>query len=372
MSPRSGSGPCPSQPSAPPGDGPATVVRHAASRLAVRWLTPGHAESWDQTLSRAPQVCPFLRADWLAVLADTLECDIVLAGVTDHDHLVAGLVGMRKASQDRSVLQRIPLVPYSGVWIADSAAHLAHRAQRRTARRLGCLAKEIAGRFQSATIEAHPDNRDLRPFTWNGWRAEIRYSFVTDLTRDPLTHCDSDVRRRARNAESQGVRFVRNVQPQEFEHLWLVTHERQGLAPAVPSGALAPLLARLSRLCDTHIHGARLADGRLAAANVVFYQASTAYYWMAAFDPRLAHTGANQFCTLQTLRAARQHAPNFDWIGANTPGVADYKQSFGPVLVPYARLSWRAAPAVDSRGPVRRAMVRCAQWTHRRSHDEPG
>ncbi len=301
-----------------------------------------------------------------------LECEIVLAGVMENDYLVAGLVGSREGPPDRPVLQRVPLVPYNGVWIAKSAAHLAHRAQRRTARLYGCLAKEIAGRFQAATIETHPENRDLRLFTWNGWRAEVRYSFVTDLTCDPLATCDSDVRRRARKAETQGVRFVRDVQPQEFERLWLFTHERQGLAPEVPSGALAPLLRRLSKICDTQIHGARLADGRLAAANVVLYQASSAYYWMAAFDPQSAYTGANQFCTLQTLREACQHVRRFDWIGANTPGVADYKQSFGPALVPYARLSWRAAPAVDGRGPVRRAMVRCSQWAHRRNSDEPG
>jgi len=54
---------------------------------------------------------------------------------------------------------------------------------------------------------------------------------------------------------------------------------------------------------------------------------------------------AASFLAGETLRRYAQRAVAFDWVGANTAGVAEFKQSFGPVLTPYYRVSIRPAAA---------------------------
>lgn len=325
---------------------------------ATRWLTPHRADGWDDALAQSAQDCPFLRAAWLRVLSDVTGWRISLLAVVDKGRLVAGLIGRSSQSHGSSTLDRIPLIPYTGIWITRPGTGLPHRAQRRTARWLTCLAGEARRSFRSVTIETHPATRDVRPFTWNHWRAEGRYTYVSRLSEDIESGCDADVRRRARKAEAAGARFTETIRPDEFERLWRLTCARQAVVPDVTPGVLAALLAELSRVCCLRICGARLADGRLAAANVVLYQSEAAYYWLAAFDHAVSPTGCNPFCTTRTLREAARRARRFDWIGANTPGVADYKQSFNPDLVPYYRLTWRAPNPVRRRGLMDRLFLR--------------
>jgi hypothetical protein len=94
------------------------------------------------------------------------------------------------------------------------------------------------------------------------------------------------------------------------------------------------------------IAGVRTGGGRLLAANVILFGGDAAYYWLSGYDARDPQAGdANQLCRVRTLELAAGRATTFDWVGANTPGVCDYKRTLGPTLIPYYRISLGSARA---------------------------
>ncbi len=325
--------------------------------LIVRPIGAGEDAAWDAALRRSAGASVFLQSTYLSAAARTLACEVQRIGVFEQGAIVGGLAGIEREGR----LERLPLTPYGGVWLTQAEASLPHRAERKKRRHLTALAQAVRARHSSAAIDCDPATTDVRAFSWNGWRAEARYTFVTDLTELFEERFDPDVRRRSRNAERGGVRFERDVPPSEFERLWRMTHARPGLATPLAQGGLARLIEAVRAVIPCGVHGARQADGRLVAGNVVLFGESTAYYWLAGFDPAEAATGGNGLCVVDTLREAARRATRFDWVGANTPSVAEFKQSFGPRLTPYYRLS----VGETTRRPERAAM-RIVRWLRAR------
>lgn len=320
----------------------------------VRCLGRRDWSAWNTALADSAQTCVFLRPEWSVALAEAFGRRAEVLVCVRNGQFAGGLVGA--LASNGAVLDRILLNAYSGVWVRRSGAGRPHRSSRRRRAVLGALAESVGGRFSRAELDCHPETNDVRPFVWAGWRSAVRYTCISDLSGAWQASCDPDIRRRAARAEAAGVRFESDVSVEAFDRLWSLTHARQGLRRPLSSGALIALLRRLLRDFDIRIHGSRLADGTLAAANVVVYDGSTARYWLAAFDPSHASTGANQICLLRTLQAAAERMKTFDWIGANTEGVAEFKESFGPRLVPTYRLTW-SRPGIEpanERGMMRR------------------
>ncbi len=342
---------------------PATGLRsslHSGARdpqLAVRSLGRLDWPAWNTALNESTQTCVFLRPEWSVALADAFGRRSELLACVRGGKIVGGLVGALAANG--TALDRVLLSAYSGVWVRQSGTARPHRSSRQRRAVLGALAENVGRRFTRAEIDCHPDTDDVRPFVWAGWQAAVRYTCISSLSGAWQASCDPDVRRRVARAEAAGVRFESDVPVEAFDRLWSKTHARQGLRRPLSSEALIALVRRLLLDFDIRIHGARLADGTLAAANVVIYDGSAARYWLAAFDPLHASTGANQFCLMQTLQAAAGRIKTFDWIGANTKGVAEFKESFGPRLVPSYRLTW-------SRPDIELANARSAmrRWFH--------
>ena len=341
--------------------GPPAPEDKSAQEFVVRPIPAVESAEWEEGLARSPQSCVFLRSAWFDLFGKHFGWRIARFGCYEFDRLVGGLAGRVVEGESLVRLDRLLLVPYNGCWATGGDARLRHRVVHRGHAILSALANEIAARFGDAVLDLHPANNDVRPFTWGGWNAAVRYTFVNDLTKCDEADCAPSVRRRAKRAAAAGVRFDSDVPPGEFVGLWSRSLRRQGLREPVSPDALRGLLDRLpEQPFASEICGTRLSDGRLAAANVILYDRTTAYYWLAGFDADEPHHGAaNQLCHLETLRRSAGRAARFDWVGANTRSIAEYKQSFGPDLVPYCRVTWKR---VEHKVPPGRAPGTLRRW----------
>jgi hypothetical protein len=221
--------------------------------------------------------------------------------------------------------------------------------------------------FNSAKLDLHPDCTDATPFVSMGCTVETRFTFISNLLLDVESTAAPAVRRRARKAAVAGVEFDASVSAAEFLEIWQATCKRRQLGEFLNPKSLATLLDRITTDGLGEILGSRLPDGRLVAANVILYDDSSAYFWLSGFDQAEPHRGAsNQFCHLQTLRRAAMRVSSFDWLGANTPGVTEYKASFGPKLVSYSRVRFSAEPPNRNRNAWQAILDACAPF--RRTH----
>lgn len=317
--------------------------------LTVRDLTGSERAAWDTGLRSSPQHHPFLESTWLETVARCDELAIERLGVFDGERLVAGCLGQVEPRRNPTRWRGIELSSCTGIWIASGDVKLPHRAARRERRILRAIAEHLSTRYVEARIETHPANVDVRPLLWAGWQAQLRYTFLSDLAGNHVERFDPDVRRRAQRARELGLRFDPDLSPADFVPLWAETLRRRGVALPTEPGRMVAMLDALKQAGFARIHGVSGAE-RLTAGNVVLVAGERAAYWLAGYDANAdASLCANQYCAVRTLESISQKARWFDWVGANLEPIADYKQSLGPTLTPYYRLTHRRPAAAEPR-----------------------
>lgn len=100
-----------------------------------------------------------------------------------------------------------------------------------------------------------------------------------------------------------------------------------------------------------HVHALKAtATGACEAGVVVLHDDATAHYWIAGSRPGPAMT-----VLLGHLleRLASNGMKLFDFVGANTPSIAEFKRRFGPQLVSYYRVEETSAVGLKLLGLAR-------------------
>lgn len=128
----------------------------------------------------------------------------------------------------------------------------------------------------------------------------------------------------------------------ELGRLFEASYARHGRRPRVGADAVATIADRATASGIARLFVARDSTGSVAASTAILVHGPAAYYWIAGSKPGPSMT------VLLAAVFERLHAAgvsSFDFVGANTPGIAEFKRRFGSV-----RQSYQAVSAIRSRG----------------------
>jgi hypothetical protein len=304
-----------------------------APTLTARLLEPGDTTALSLWESRAPEA-RLLPQDPVIVGALCGEGAQRTVGVFAGETPIA--VVPFAVLKGRAVTRWLspPFLPYCGPLLA---ANQAGRADERLWRDvLGAVAGEVARHGCPAEILFPPGVDDLRGLVWAGWEARPHYEYVSrwEAPGGWSDQLEATVRRQWRKAASTLAAEVADAGTTgELERLWTETAARQGL-----DAGFAATLARLGGALEERGAGfsvvVRDANGAAHAAALIGHDATTAYYLAGASGSDPAGSGASTLMQATVLEEIdrRGLARRYDWVGANTPGVAQFKRHFGPAL----------------------------------------
>ena len=175
----------------------------------------------------------------------------------------------------------------------------------------------------------------MRPFTWQGWDAHLRYTYRLALgNSDILWEGLASLRRRdIRKAEKLGYQLQATDDTALFRRQYEATYSNQTSGPPVASAMAERFVALVLEAGLAKAYKIAVPD-ETAAGLVVFVEGrDTAYFWTGGSDPAFNHTGANSLLFWQYW--ATCSLQYFDFVGANMPSIAFFKRGFGCDLVPY-------------------------------------
>lgn len=176
------------------------------------------------------------------------------------------------------------------------------------------------------------------------WQSTQLVTYMLTLTR----HSDmiaswSQNRRRTLDKHAHTFHVSEEGDAQNIvAHLVANSYTRHARRPPLPVESLA----RLATLCHEaglcRIFVARELDGTPAAAIAVLLGNRVASYWMAGSVP-----GPSMTVLLARVLKTLSHdgIVAFDFVGANTPSIAEFKRRFGGTLLPYHSIHWSSRPA---------------------------
>jgi hypothetical protein len=252
---------------------------------------------------------------------------------------------------------------FGGPLVAREVGELTpDKAERFWREALGAAALCVPSSINAAEAIFAPGCVDVRGLSWHGWEARPHYNYVSEWSEPGgwRASLEGSVRRQERKALDAGLSV--RVQPanatKELESLWRRNAARTRLDAdlAAQAGRLGAWLASQGAGFVVEIVAA---DGAVHAAALVGHDAHRVYYHVGASEPDALGSGAPTLLQTAILDEIDRRGLSrcYDWVGANTPGVARFKRHFGPrlELLLAVRLQDRAVRLLETaRGVLRR------------------
>jgi hypothetical protein len=214
---------------------------------------------------------------------------------------------------------------------------------------------------QAFSQQFSPSVLNALPFSWAGYRLEVRYTYrlhglrSTDALWDGLR---GNVRREIRKARKR-VEVVEDLGVDRFHDVLSQTYARQGL----PAPRSLAELERLHEACERHGAGimlfARDEAGEVHAVVWVVWDRQAAYYLLAGAQPHLRNSGASSLLVWEAMMRAREHVDVFDFHGSMLQPIERFFRGFGAYQTPYLSVT-RMSPALRAGLAARSALRQLA------------
>ena len=309
--------------------------------LKARFLNAERADvrqAWINLLAASPQRTPFSTLAYAEAVQEALGISYRLAGVYEGETLVVGaLLYERPLGPYRRVVVP-PLTPYTPVLLREGLREADVHARRSP---LDALVHLLGSRYHHLALHLHPLLADVRPFQWAGWSVRPLFTYRQALGgADVLRRAASrNVRRLAEDATWHVTEASNEVEA--LLDLAKASFGRQGRALPVEAARLRQLVTSLLASGLARLFTASLAGGAAEGALVVLRDETTAHDWFVGSRPGPARTRL----TYDVLAQLHDEGVRcYDFGGANTPSIAEFKRRFGGTLVPYYRVEYYARP----------------------------
>lgn len=244
-------------------------------------------------------------------------------------HLVENRAGAILYLKGQGLFRRVTIPPftqYSAVALKEPVPH--HLVHKRVSPLEQLLASiELQCRKADLLLFSH----DPRPAQWRGWRVRPLFTYV--LSSDANTDTWSATARRVARTKAKQYELLEDSDyVPEVIDLCLNRYSSQKRKVPAKAHKVASLVRSMGSAARTFV---AIDHGKLAAGIVVLHDHCTAHYWIAGSKPGPAMTvlTGHVLAAMQSDGIAR-----FDFVGANTPSIAEFKRAFGPTMELYYHL----------------------------------
>ena len=230
-----------------------------------------------------------------------------------------------------------PLNPYLPVTFHLTPTDKITRIYRQWASLSELLVKEFITRGIKGSVAFPPDMVDVRQWQWNGFLAQVRYTFFIDLPYN-LDLADHSVRKQVNKAKRAGFTCQIGTKDMLAEVIacFAETEVRQRFSYRLNVKDLELALNLLGE-GTFRIYVCMSSSGEMASARIILGAPGLrAIDWVAGTKKQFLSSGATQLVILYALTdLAEQGVKGFDFAGANLPTVSAAKAVWGGKLMPY-------------------------------------
>lgn len=286
-------------------------------------------------MSNSPQRSAFAEAAWIDLLARYLGGSLYVLGFFRAGGELAAAVPVweRRLPLVGAVADIPPLTPYWGPLLAPREGLRPERARAHDHEVLGAVARALADRWPYIRLALHPSLIDVRPFTWVGFRAEVRYTSTLEPRpeADFLASLPGALRNKIKQGEGAEVVTSADVAP--FVAMYRMTFGRRRMRPPVAADFLSALTKMFLEKDRGELCFIVAADGKEVAGRFVMWDDRRAYDLLAASGGPAGPLGAALMWNV--IRRCWARGLPLDLCGVNVPSIAQFKESFAGDLIPY-------------------------------------
>lgn len=314
------------------------------SDISVRCLERDDLPVWDSVVRSAPEGSIFHSSQWLSVMSRTRGLNYKIYGCFQGEDLIGGCPLF--FYQIRGLLNIgtsiPPLTPYGGIVLLPPKGGSARAHEQRQQEATRSLIRYMnADDYDSLHIVHAPEWNDIRCFVWDGWQANVLYTYYVDPASVTLSR---NAKRNVKKGRENGIIIQGSDDSDAFYHLFEGTFQNRGMAPPIQKSQFSTLFKTIHALGNCKLVTAQNRDGDMISGDLYLSDSHRVYRWAAATSPESRASGASFLLLSSAIAAFREEGyREINLMTANIPYLAEFTQNFTPHLVPYYGVTKKSA-----------------------------
>lgn len=311
------------------------------------------AERWEFLRANSPQRSPFSSAPFATGMREFAGYDNRVFIVSDAQQDIAGILTYTQRKGPFLIATVPPFTSFSSLL---TTRPLQTVATSEAGTPYALLLHKLREQFDHVLLHHHPTLKDVRLFQWTSWKATPLYTFHIDLTDAAQLESNwSTSTKRTFKKHASTYSFQEDASAlQSVINLAQASYGRHGRPLPLPAKQLTGLISQLQEAGMVRIFTITSDSSHTPTAGLaLLHDQEVAYYWLAGSVP--GHSMTVLLGHLFPLLAS-EGIRLFDFVGANTPYIAEFKRRFGPELVPYYATQSSPSKSFASLQSLKRAL----------------
>jgi hypothetical protein len=293
---------------------------------------------WDDKISKSEQGTVFNTGFWAEILKDVFGVNNKVFCIVKNGNILGALPVFYKKRYGINVITQIPLTLYNGsLFFFDNEIKSQKREQYRS-EMLESLITQIQKEFGFCNFSNHPSINDVRPFYWNKWEIIPQYTYRIALGDEEKMweNFSSSLRRKINHGDNECFIIKEENDPDNLINLHWESYSRKGMNTIIDRALMKKFIKKTLEKNIGKIFTISDNKGVITSSRAVLCWNNIVYDWIAGTSVKSKESNSTHFLLWKILQIySRKGCRFFDFMGANTKKILDFKRSFGGELTTY-------------------------------------
>ncbi len=329
--------------------------------LTLKSFRPDEYRGWDAFVASSAQGTVFSTTSWAECIKEVFGVQHAIYGVFRNDALVGGISFFHKKKFGLPLVTKQLLTPYCGILFSPpEAGEKYQKALTEQNEIIDLLLAQLEQQFPFIHLSLHPTVFDVRQFLWRNWQSLPQYTYVNALTNlsEAWEQLSSSTRRKINRAEEKQLLISEKTDPTQLLQFQEESYSRNHLKPPLPFHLFKRYCDVLLRKKFLRIFSIAGKEGNVYGERAVVVWKNFAYDWIAGTNAQYLDENANHLLAWEIFKKlSSEGVTTFDFLGANTPSIVEFKRSFGGELVTYYEVRYFSSAMMKALEALNRKWI---------------
>lgn len=289
---------------------------------------------WNDFVATSPQGSIYAKTFYL----DAIGCKYQIGVLLKKDTILGGIV-----------LAKNEINTYSNPLFAKYLGILTRSIESKYTKAISLEQRIISDivaslrRYKTFDYFFHPSFDNWMPFYWQGYRQEIKYTYVLKNLSDIesiLKKSLERVRRNERKATKNNIYITQDIPLRDFYRINQMTFNRQGGNAPFSYKFFQRFYDMLNKHDAIKLFGATDTNNNLHAVSGIVYDKKSANLMLNGMNHSVPNLEANTLLILKTIEFACGKSQTFDFEGSMIKPIEKFYRAFGGERTPYYNI-WK-------------------------------
>jgi len=319
------------------------------SKYQLELLSADDYELWDSFVKQSPQGTLFHTIRWANLVQQVFKRDFQILVLYKKKQIVAGILFWPKRVLFINSITHIPNTSYQGPLYGNPGASKSSSISSDYQKQSALLLEYLTENYHLIDIPLSPQIKDTRPYSWKNFKVETAYTYRFEISEFDILQqqFSQDLRRKIKKSAEQDIRFEKSGDSKLLSRFVIDSYREGATSPAISKELIQKFIDSAIKNGLGSLYYQYLNDEPISGI-FVLEDDTTVYALFSGISAKKRQDTNNELVHAFVLQQPFYIGKQFDFLGANTKHLEQFKRSFGGNLVPYFKVSFKSNKTVSS------------------------